>query len=735
LEIPMLFRCISICLYSGLTLAAATASFPALTYSTYLRDNFTPVAVGTDPSGNVYVAGNVQVDPPNTNTMVMVAKLNPQGTKYLYVRFLGGSVNDTAYAMAVDRSGSVYLAGLTISPDFPVTNNSNFATPPTSGTERSFAAKLDPSGQLAFATMLGGSTNSFAQAVAVNASGQMLVSGTSVGPGFPSTPGVFSVSDTSFVPFLIELDATGSKILFSATGIGGSALTFDAAGNIYMAGTTSSLTYPLTPGTYQPTFPRFQTCFPPCMGTFQGGNQYVTKLDATGTKMIYSTAVSGTSGTQNGGISVDTAGNVYLTGLAANGYPYTVPAPTLSGTPPLNAALSTPALPFLTKLDPAGQNLLYSVPVGGAGVQVDANGFAYVGGLLGQFNTYDVATQLPALASIPAGCLAPSLANRTRSGYAAQVDAAGNVTGTRFLNGSTLVLSSVSLTGSTLWLTASTFLADFPFTPNAIVESTIKQARVPGAFVGAVDFGAAQPPAGTPQVACVMDAADLLPAGPLAPLQLLTLFGTGLGPSAPVSAPDTNTTSLGGVTATFGGTPADLLYASSNQLNLALPPIPVQFGGAILQVNTNGLAAAPLLFPQTAAAPSFFVYTDNFSPLFQQLVLVAINADGSVNSVSNPAHLASTVTVFINGLSNVQLPQFLATSGWSVTGVTRASPFVLAVALRTPSSTANFQCPARAGTSACLASFSLSDLDSFLTAAQPGATGPLSLNGLVYVAP
>src|SRR5439155_21757022 len=135
---------------------------------------------------------------------------------------------------------------------------------PTTGTERSFVAKLDADGELVFSDLLGGSTNSYAQAVAVNASGQVLVSGTSVAPGFPSTPGVYSVSDTSFAPYLLELDPAGTKIVFSATGIGGSAIAFDSSGNIYMAGTTGSLTYPTTPGAYQPAFPVFQTCNPPC---------------------------------------------------------------------------------------------------------------------------------------------------------------------------------------------------------------------------------------------------------------------------------------------------------------------------------------------------------------------------------------------------------------------------------------------------------------------------------------
>ena len=171
----MFMRLISLFLCSGLTLAIAAPNFPALTYSTYLRDRFTPNAIATDPSGNIYLAGNAIVDPLISQTTVMVVKLNPNATGYVYVRYLGGSVNDYANAIAVDSAGNVYVAGVTTSPDFPVTSGGNLGTAPSTGTERSFVAKLNATGDLAFSTLLGGSTNSYAQAVAVTASGRVLV--------------------------------------------------------------------------------------------------------------------------------------------------------------------------------------------------------------------------------------------------------------------------------------------------------------------------------------------------------------------------------------------------------------------------------------------------------------------------------------------------------------------------------------------------------------------------------
>ncbi len=235
----MHIRCLSLFLSSGLlcstaAFAASAPAFPVLTYSTYLRDGFTPTAIATDPAGNIYMAGNTTVDAEPSERTVLVVKLDPQASQYLYVRFLGDTLYGQAIALAVDAAGNAYVAGATTSPDFPVTPGGNFATPPGSAVAgmRSFVAKLDPGGNPVFSDLIGGPAASFAQAVAVNAAGQVLVSGTSQTTGFPSTVGAYSVSNTTNHPYLLELDPTGTKLVFSATGIGGSALTLDSFGNI-----------------------------------------------------------------------------------------------------------------------------------------------------------------------------------------------------------------------------------------------------------------------------------------------------------------------------------------------------------------------------------------------------------------------------------------------------------------------------------------------------------------------
>lgn len=733
----MIFRPVALYLLSGLFFAASSATFPALTYSTYLRDNFTANAIAVDRSGNIYLTGNLILDAATSQTTALVLKLNPQATQYLYTRVLGGSVNDYANAIAVDGAGNAYIAGVTNSPDFPVTGGSTLGTPPVTTMERSFVAKLDPNGELVFSTLLGGSSNSSAQAVAVNASGQVLVSGTSVNAGFPSTPGVYSVTDTSFVPYLIEVDPTGTKLIFSATGIGGTAVTFDSSGNIYMAGTTGSLTYPTTAGSYQPNFPVFETCIAPCGGMFQGYNQYVTKLDPTGTKMIFSTAVSGTGNTMNGGLAVDLSGNVYLTGIAGAGYPFTVATPA-GPTGVAAAALSFPALPYLSKLDPAGQKLSYSVPVGGKGVAVDASGNAYTGGILGVFFPYDVAAALPAIANVPSGCL---LGENTegmavQGAYAAQVDPSGNLLGSQFLSSVSPKLSGVALAGTTLWMIGATG-ANIPFTPNALMTPNLTRASAPGAYLGAVNFGAPQPPAGTPQISCVVDAANLAPAGPIVPLQLLTILGSGLGPDTPVSATDNSTTTLGGVSVSFGSLQAPLLYVSANQINVAVPLVPEQGPSAVMQVTVNGVASAPMAFQVASANPALFVVPGTFQPNLALFNSVALNADGSMNSASNPAQLGSVIAVFVNGVvSDVlnQGPELSTGNGWEILNEVQASPFVLQVNLRVPSANMNFEC-GFANTPACLASFAIADSTPYFLGATPQNASRPIFDGSVWVQP
>ncbi len=725
-----------------LILAPAFAA-PQLTYSTYLRDGFTPNAIATDAAGNIYLAGSAVVDPGTSQTTALVVKLDPQATQYLYVRYIGGSVYDSATAIAVDSAGNGYVAGTTASPDFPVSDGGNLATAPAgTSNERSFVVKLDPNGVVLFSDILGGSANNQAQAVAVSAAGEIVMSGLSVSSGFPATAGAYSISSSANHPYLLALEGTGTKLVFSATGIGGSALAIDGSGNIYMAGTTDLLDYPTTPGAYQTTFPAFGECASPsCFTPMQGPNQYVTKVDPTASNLIFSSSVSGASGTVNGGMAVDSAGDVYLTGFAAPSYPYTVtpPAVTMPSIPFISGAL-----PYVTKLDAAGTTLLFSVPVGGAGVQVDSNGNAYVGGMAGLLSGIslgiEVGGNLPALANVPAPCLPNNVI--PKASYVSQVDGSGNVLGTQFIGGSTINIAGAALTqsqaGSTLWIAGPTILPDFPFSPNALTIPNLQAGGTPGAYLGAVSFAGPQAPAGTPQIACIVDAASFAYAGPVAPYQLLTMFGTGLGPSTPVAASNYTTTELAGVSVGAAGNLSPLLYVSADQINFAVPAEPPTAGAATMEATVNGVSSAASQLPLTFTNPSLFLGAPPSPPdeAFGSVAL-ALNADGSVNSSSNPARLGSVISLFLNGTSpnsgvNSAAPQFTSNLGWTVTGYSQANPFVVEVNVQSPLVLEDdFECSA--GMGMCEAIVQLFEVFGTNFNSQAMSASGLVVGGAVYV--
>ena len=373
--------------------------------------------------------------------------------------------------------------------------------------------------------------------------------------------------------------------------------------------------------------------------------------------------------------------------------------PPLSRSPSGSATI--PAFPFLSKLDLNGQSLLFSVPVGGAGVQTDSAGAVYVGGRAGSsaglVGSYAVPNNLPALASIPSQCLPNGLTIRN-SAYVSQVDAAsGSVLGTSFIGGSALIPSAVMLVGSTLWIAGATGAPDIPFTSNALAAAlgppNFGLNLGPGAYLAALDFSQPAPAAGTPQIGCILDAADFSPAGPVARYQLLSIFGTGLGPAVGVSANDNSTTNLAGAAVTFGSSPAILLYVSSTQINLAVPLVALSQPSAAMQVTVNGLASPTRQLPLTFANPHLFLNGQATFPLSitsPGFIPLALNSDRSVNSAANPAQSGSTVSVFVNGIvPNSQIVsdpvQLFATDGWRVTNLTQATPFVLRADVQVPS--------------------------------------------------
>jgi hypothetical protein len=233
---------------------------------------------------------------------------------------------------------------------------------------------IDP--VLFYSTYLGGSDFDNSVGIAVDAAGNTYVTGGTGSADFPTTVGAFQTTFSSGDAFVTKLNPTGSGLLYStylggSGGDGGGGIALDAAGNAYVTGSTLSTDFPTTPGAFQTAYGG-------------GGDAFVTKLNPTGSGLLYSTYLGG-SGFDECSltcIALDAAGNAYLTGFTdSTNFPTTVGAfQTAYGGGPFDA--------FVTELAPTGSGLVYSTYLGGSGddeafggIAVGAAGNAYVTGL------------------------------------------------------------------------------------------------------------------------------------------------------------------------------------------------------------------------------------------------------------------------------------------------------------------------------------------------------------------
>ena len=299
---------------------------PVFSYSTYLG-NAAINSVAVDRAGNAYVTGTYSLDNFGPSFDAFVMKLNPEGTALVYSTFLGGSdrmipkgIQNGAFDIAVDSNGNAYVTGSTTSKDFPTTPGA-FQTAlqgTIAGRKSAFVTKLNATGDaLAYSTYLGGSDN------------------------------------------------------FSSSG---QAIVVDEAGNAYVTGSTESMNFPLVNPLQ--SINRGGTCFGGDVVFLCHTEAFVTKLNALGTGLIYSTYLGGERDDSGSDIAIDGAGSAYVVGTtSASGFP------TKNPLQPLNAG-STDL--FIAKLSADGNQLVYSTLLGGSGndtangVAVDLSGNAYV---------------------------------------------------------------------------------------------------------------------------------------------------------------------------------------------------------------------------------------------------------------------------------------------------------------------------------------------------------------------
>jgi len=362
---------------------------PTLVYATYVgtsADRFEAVAV--DPAGSAYVTGSTistafptTIGPlagaPAGQRDAFVTKLSPDGSSFVYATRIGGRDFDDARDIAVDASGAAYVAGSTGSADFPTTagafarvfNQGNTPPETTGPPADAFVAKLTPSGAgLAYSTFLGGTLPEVATGITVDGSGAAYVTGGTDSADFPVTAGAFDTTYLFLDFFVTKLNAGGSALIYS-TYVGGSHAEFDAdiaidaAGAAYIAGRTDGDDYPVTPGAFD------QTSDVP-------EDVVVTKINPTGTALVYSTYLAGNDVELSAGIAVDAAGAAYVSGWTqSTDFPVTPGALTA---PPDGARV------FVTKLNPSGSALVYSALLDAGrtpgAIAVDGAGTAWIAG-------------------------------------------------------------------------------------------------------------------------------------------------------------------------------------------------------------------------------------------------------------------------------------------------------------------------------------------------------------------
>jgi hypothetical protein len=367
---------------------------PILSYSTFLggksEDQANDIAV--DKLGCIYITGRTkstklyeEVDGAYKSYIgkksfqgdAYVAKLAPDGKSLMYFTYLGGKGDDSAFGIAVDDAGAVYLTGLTASVDFPTTPNAFQADMKGSKDEftsvypyEAFVAKLAPSGaELVYATYLGGSLEDQGIDIVVDSLGSAYVTGATSSIDFPTKLPLSAFSGAKDA-FVSKLDPSGSALVFS-TYIGGSA--FDSAegidltpdGQVVLGGLTDSWDFPTKNAWQAQNFGAFDA--------------FLCMLSPDGANLLYATYIGGTADDYIFRLDVDPLGKIHIAGQTLS-----VDFPVINAIQPTYGGGGSDA--FVAQTSPAASDFEYITFWGGRrydaawDIMANQNGETYVVG-------------------------------------------------------------------------------------------------------------------------------------------------------------------------------------------------------------------------------------------------------------------------------------------------------------------------------------------------------------------
>ena len=341
----------------------------SLVYSTFVGGSRTEndPALALGPQGDVVIVGttnstNYPVTPgaydttqpgPFDSSELFATKLNAAGNGLVFSTYLGGTSSEFTPDVGLDAAGNVLVAAMTFSTNYPTTAGAYDTT--SNGSGDLVITKLRADGAaLLYSTYVGGANRESSPTIAVDASGAAYVAAATSSSDYPTTPGApDSIAGGHDDACVLKLTPDGSALVYS-TYLGGTfpdrseGIAVDTAGSVYVTGVTSSPDFPTTPGAYD-TSPS------------GGFDAFVTKLDAAGVALAFSSLL-GSGGSTNGrDIVVGPDGSAYVAGMTTYaGYPTTPDAvfPAYGG-----GARDA----VVSRLSPDGSTLVFSTFAGGSG--------------------------------------------------------------------------------------------------------------------------------------------------------------------------------------------------------------------------------------------------------------------------------------------------------------------------------------------------------------------------------
>jgi uncharacterized protein (TIGR03437 family) len=659
---------------------------PILTYATHLGGSANTsgsgdaaYAVAVDSQGNVIVAGvayssnfpaknAIQAAPePKEGENGFIAKINPSGagaSSLIWSTYFGGNNATFVNGVTVDAQNNVYIAGQTGASNMPLVNafQSAFNTASTcvdmngapSVCVQGFFAKIASAGsQLMYSSYLGGlDGDNEGLGIAVDSTGSAWVAGATGASNFPLA-GSYAQGRLGGAGaqngFVSKVSPDGSQLVYS-TYLGGNNIEYlfgiavDSAGNAYVSGATLSTDFPTTTNAYQPAMPAAAI-----------ENGVVAKINPNGApSLVYSTYLNGTKGgSLFNGVAVDSKGNIYVAGqTSATDFPVTSNA--IQTGKVIDGGGTGGVIAELNPSAPGTAQLVYGTLLSGGisdaveGIAVDKTGRIIVAGY----------TQFPGFPTTPDafqlyfGKYSSATGAYTNMSFLSIVNPAdsgsqGLVYSTLFggTAGDLVFALGLDPTGTIAAIAGGASSSDMFTTANAYQPSLADPYG--DAFVAV--FNLAQ---SGPLINNMLNAASYDTTTVYAPGEIVAVFGSNIGPQTIVGAELNSAgqlaTTLAGCQLLVNGVAAPLVYAQASVLAAILPyELTPRISSGLetyAQVVCNGVAGNTFQFSTGAAQPGIFSASSNGTGQ-----AAVFNADGTLNSATNPAAEGSIVSFYATG--------------------------------------------------------------------------------------